>query len=113
MEKIFQHFGNLIESEAGFPLLRWMVPRWTRRPGSSEQKLFLLILFEEQIVKQALLRHRPVKLLQPTVGKELAQVHAVVHKKTHKVWFVVDQRIHHHLFKVTCLQRLQVCLNDS
>lgn len=107
MEKIFQHFGDLVEGEAGFPvpLLRRMVPRWTWCPGSPKQKLLLLILFEEQVVKEALLRHRPVKLLQTTVGEELAQVHTVVHKEAHKVRFVIDQCIHHHLFKVACLQR--------
>ncbi|KAA8595775.1 hypothetical protein FQN60_011066 [Etheostoma spectabile] len=101
MEKVFQHFGDFEEGEAWFPvpLLRRMVPRWTRCPGSSKQKLLLLVLFEEQVMKEALLRHRPVKLLETTVGKELAQVHTVVHKEAHKVRFVVDQCIHHHFLK--------------
>lgn len=65
MKKVFQDFGNLVEGEAGFPvpLLRRMVPRRTRCPGGSKHKLLLLVLFEEEVVKEALLRHRPVELL--------------------------------------------------
>lgn len=55
MEKVFQHFGNLVEGEAGFPVLGRMVPGWARCPGGSKQKLLLLVLFQEQVVKQALL----------------------------------------------------------
>lgn len=107
VEKVFQHFGDLIEGEAGFSvsLLGRMVPGWTMCPGSSEQKLLLLVLFEEQVVKEAFLWDRPVKLLKTAIGKELSQVHAIVHEKAYKVWLVIDQCIHHHLFKIASLQR--------
>ncbi|TNN51321.1 hypothetical protein EYF80_038485 [Liparis tanakae] len=105
VEEVFQHFGDLDEGEAGFSLSRLgrVVPGWTGYPPGSEQELLLFILFEEQVVEEALLRHRPVELLQAAVGHELAQVHAVVHKEAHKVGFVVDERVHHDLFKVACL----------
>lgn len=110
VEEVFQHFGDLKEGEAGFPVaFGRMVPGRPRRPSGSEQKLFLLVLFEQQVVKEALLRHGPVELLQTAVGEELAQVHAVVHEEAHKVGFVIDQRVHHHLFKVARLQRWSVC----
>lgn len=111
MEKVFQHFSDLIQGKAGlpFPLLRWMVPRWPRRPGSSKQQLLLLILFQKKVVKEALLRHGPVQLLQTAVGEELTQVHTIVHKEAHKIRLVINQCIHHHLFKVTGLEREQGC----
>jgi len=105
VEEVFQHFGDLEEGEAGFsfPCLGRVVPGWTGLPPGSEQELLLLVLFEEQAVEEALLRHGPVELLQAAVGQELGQVHAVVHKEAHKVGFVVDERVHHDLFKVACL----------
>lgn len=92
MEEVFQHFGDLIEGEAGFPvpLIRRVVPRWAMAPGSSKQKLLLCILSEEQGVEEALLRHRPIKLQQTAVSEELAQVHTIIHKQAHKVWLVID-----------------------
>lgn len=103
MQEVFQHFGHLKESEARFALLGWMVSGWTRRSGCSQKELLLFILFQQQVVKEAFLGDGPVQLLQTTVGEELAQVDAVVHKEAHKVWFVIDERIHHHFFEVTSL----------
>lgn len=107
MQKVFQHFGDLKQGEAGLPvtLLTRVMPRRTGRPGSAQQKLLLLVLLQEQVVEEALLRHGPVELLQTAVGQELAQVHAVLHKEAHKVGLVVDQSIHHHLLEVASLQR--------
>lgn len=92
MEKVFQHFGHLEQGEArlAVALLRRMVAGWARRPGGPEHQLLLLVLFEEQVVEEALLRNRPVELLKAAVGEELAQVHTVVHEKAHKVRLVIN-----------------------
>lgn len=115
VKKIFQHFCHLKKGESRFPipLVRGVVSRGTGCTRSPQQQLLFLILFQEQVVEEALLRHRPVELLQTAVGEELAQVHAVVHKETHKIGLVVNQRVHHHLFKVTSLERAQPVTSAS
>lgn len=111
MKKVFQHFCNLKKGESRFPvsLFRWVVSRRAGGTRGPQQQLLLLVLFQEQVVEEALLGHRPVELLQTAVGEELAEVDPVVHKEAHEIGLVINQRVHHHLFKVTSLERPCIC----
>ena len=103
MEEVLQQLGNLVQGEArlALPLLRRVVPWGPGGPGAGlEQQLLLLVLLEQQVVEEGLLRHGPVELLQAAIGQEATQVHTVIHEETHKVWLVVDQCVHHHLLQV-------------